>query len=560
VKHHPYRKLLSFLLVLLLCSCNLPFGLGTGVAERDPERVKMTVADTATALGDPERAEDGVWSLLAHLGIGVYTGDGTPVMPGSETGEEDFWLYDFEVDLLAHMAGQSAEPFAAYHDLLSNLGYPGSETELIELYRETYAQQEDHIFVQILDEMAVDFSIDQILTPLQSWLLLLDTFVPPNGGLAAASKHRAGSGHLKLQAPPRQGAPCGQITGSGVIPNWGLMRSNADVAAYFAAVEVYYAIHGPLLASAANGSIDSTTSEVHEGHNGPGDRVEFRVDVEVDYVPWMDIPVAATSCGALVNMDWRPLVGGFPDVPVEWEIPGVLQAHGEMKEMDRFTNGDGLAKLIYQLQEEEAAGIGPYEEERDQVTAHLDLRLGFMSAGITDPRLLSFVPKYKEVGPRDIVVSWHELCDEFTIMFSEELHQVVSVYTNDIFIEGPIAVRIFPGGDPVTLEGSGSLPITGQGQAGECFFTNSGTDQVTVSGIVQPGEGDAPPMLNMTIEHDFQVTIAGSQCGGGSPATIFGGGGEVQMLLRDGEMYGGPFSQPTVSGVTTYILEASCMP
>jgi hypothetical protein len=553
-----FLTVICLLTMLLLAACNLPFGGGGGPRSRDPEDAKLNTAETVAALRDPELGEEGVWSLLAHLGIGVYTGDGSPVMRGSETGEVDFWLYDFEVGSLVHMASQPAEPFAAYHALLADLGYSGTEAELLMLYRDSYALHQDHIFVQLLNEMGINFSSDQKLTPLQSWLLLLDTFVPPNGDTVVVRSHPTSSRHLMLLAPPEQGGPCGHITGSGIAPYWGVIQSEADLGAYFAAVEYYYAIHGPMLASAAEASLTSSTGEVHEGHNGKGDRVEFSLDVQVQYIPQPSVPVAATSCGVLVNVTWQPLLGGLASVPVEWEIPGALYAHGEPEQMDPLTDGDGVAKLVFQLQEEEAAGIGPYKEEAGAVTALINLRYGYMSAGITDERLLSFIPPRKEVGPRQILVSWHELYDEFTIWFAEELHQAVSMYTNDIFIEGPISVRIYPGGDPATLEGSGTLPITGQGQAGDCIFTNSGTDQVRVSGTVQPAEGEEPPMLNMTIEHGFQVTISGSQCGGGSPLTIFGGGGEVQMPLRDGEMYGAPFSQPTVSGVTTYTLEVPC--
>jgi hypothetical protein len=520
--------------------------------------MKMSLSETVAALTDPERSEDGVWSLLAHLGIGVYTGDGTPVMPGSETQEEDFWLYDFEIGSLVQMAGQSAEPFASYHAILADLGYPGSETELLVSYHETYAEHTDHIFVQLLNEMGVDFSGNQMITPLQSWLLLLDTFVPPNGGAGAAGISPDGGGHLMLQMPPQQGVPCGQITGSGVTPYWGLMGSDSDVAAYFAAVEVHYAIHGPLIASAVEASLTSTASEVHEGHNEKGDRVEYNVNVQVNFQPQASVPVAATSCGVLQNMGLEPLTGGFVDVPVDWKIADTLQQHGDVEEMEPVTDGDGKAKAVVQLVEEEAAGIGPYKEELGEVSAYLDLRVGFQFAGITDSRLLDFVPAEKELGPSEILVSWHEACHEFTIWFTEEMHQSVAVYSNDIFIEGPITVEILVGGEQAILDGSGTLPLTGGGQAGDCRFTNSGADQVSVSGTVVPAEGDAPPMLNMTIDHAFQVSVAGNKCGGGSPVPIPGGGGAVQMPLRNGEMYGGPFSQPTVTGVTTYKLEVPC--
>lgn len=546
------------MLVLLLCGCNLPFGPGSGTSKRDPERMKMPVAETVAALIDPARAEDGVWSLLAHLGIGVYTGDGTQVMPGSETGEADFWLYDFEVGSLAHMAGQQAEPFTAYHALLADLGYQGSEAELLKTYRETYAEHRDHIFVQLLDEMRVEFSPDQMLTPLQSWLLLLDTFIPPNGDAAVTSSHRPGSGRLASQAPPRQGVPCGQITGIGIIPFWGILSSDANMAGYLTAVEYYYAIHGPLLASAVKASLSSTTAEVHEGHNEKGDRIEFTVDVKVDYVPWVSVPVPAISCGALINFDWRPLVGGFVDVPVEWRDPFVLTRHGDLEEMEYVTDYDGKAQMIFQMEEEAAAGVGPYQEESGMVSVTLDLKHAFLNAGIMDERLLSFIQTEKEVGPVEVLVSWHDSCDEFSFWFSEVLVQDFSVYSNEIFIEGRIFVDIDPGGDPATLQGSGTLPIMGQGQAGDCEFTNSGTDQVTVSGTVSPGEGDDPPMLKMNVNHSFQISMQGNQCGGGSPMPIPAGEFTLALPLRDGEMQDNDFDQPSIVGLTTYTLEVLC--
>ncbi len=72
------RRNLCFLFVFLLTACNLPFSSGTGSGARDPGKMQLGIAETVVALGDPEHAEDGVWSLLANLGIGVYTGDGTP--------------------------------------------------------------------------------------------------------------------------------------------------------------------------------------------------------------------------------------------------------------------------------------------------------------------------------------------------------------------------------------------------------------------------------------------------------------------------------------------------
>jgi hypothetical protein len=38
--------------------------------------IRLGPVETATALSDPATAETGVWSVLANLGIGVYTGGG----------------------------------------------------------------------------------------------------------------------------------------------------------------------------------------------------------------------------------------------------------------------------------------------------------------------------------------------------------------------------------------------------------------------------------------------------------------------------------------------------
>ena len=78
--------------------------------------------EAAAALLDPNRVEEGVWFLLRGLGIGVYTGDGYQVLAGSETGPQDFWIYDFEVPLMVRMAQEPSRPFSEFLPLLTELG------------------------------------------------------------------------------------------------------------------------------------------------------------------------------------------------------------------------------------------------------------------------------------------------------------------------------------------------------------------------------------------------------------------------------------------------------
>jgi hypothetical protein len=531
--------------------------MAPSIQSRDPAKEAMSAAETAQALSDAQLAEAGVWSLLANLGIGVYTGAGDQVMPGSEQGETSFWLYDFEVPALVSMAQGAPVSFDGYAAQLEALGAERGSQELLSLYREVYARHPDHPVVQLLTAMGVDFEPGSMLTPLQEWLLLLDTFVSPNGSEAS---RQSGGAHLVsvVQLGNAEQPPCGAIQGGNIIPYWGIMQSESDLAALFQAREMYYAIHGPMIAQAASFHLTASGASAHEGHEGKGDNLVYTVHVEVDYQPWQSIPVAGISCGALKNMDFRVLVGGLSNVLVDWVVPDVLYAHGMIEDQEPSTDGAGEAKLSFQAQEEDAHGIGLIQEQADEVSAWLNLRTGFVSAGITDPRLLQFVPERVPVEGQPVEVSWHNLCDRFTLWFDDELHQRAPQVTNNIFIKGPVEVTIDLSKDPPTLEGEATLPVTGSGTIGDCPAQDSGSDQIMISGTVSAGEGNAPPMLHMSITHTMQLQMHACGGGGGTGSPIPLEAGEIDMPLRDGETAGGPMSAPTVNAITTYTLEVAC--
>lgn len=544
-------------LALLVQSCNLPLGSSRPIRTHDPTEAALPPAQTTRMLTDPEQAQDGVWSLLANLGIGVYTGSGEQVMPGSEQGEDSFWLYDFELPALANMAQGEPEPFDQYTLQLEALGYEGSSQELLDLYRGVYAGHPDHPLVQILASMGVDFRPGTTLTPLQAWLLLLDTFVPPNRSNASLQPGRPPLASMVQPGRALQTA-CGAIQGGNIIPYWGLMQQESGMAALLQAREVYYAIHGPMIAQAASYELTASGQSAHEGHEGVGDKLEYVVHVDVDYQPWQSIPVAGVSCGALINLDFQVLEGGLANVLVDWVIPDVFYAHGMVEDQQPSTNGAGEARLSFQAQEEAARGIGTFKESTGEVSAWLNLRTGFISAGITDPRLLQFVPERVPVERQWVEVSWHELCDHFTLVFSEELHQQAPQLTNNIFIEGPVEVTINLSQDPPTLEGEGSLTVSGSGQIGECPAQDSGSDEVTISGTVSAGEGQDPPMLHLSIVHTMQLQIQACGGGGGMPMPVTLEPGETDLPFRDGEVRSWTLTQPTVTSITSYTLEVPC--
>ncbi len=88
----------------------------------------------------------------------------------------------------------------------------------------TYATHRDQVFVQLLAEMGVNFSTCSDSHPAASpgccsWTPSSHRTVARR----AARSPAAGAGRLASLAPPRQ-VPCGQITGSGVMPYWGILQ------------------------------------------------------------------------------------------------------------------------------------------------------------------------------------------------------------------------------------------------------------------------------------------------------------------------------------------------
>lgn len=150
------------------------------------------------------------------------------------------------------------------------------------------------------------------------------------------------------------------------------------------------------------------------------------------------------------------------------------------------------------------------------------------------------------------------ICDHFTLIFNEELHQQAPQVTNNIFIKGPVEVTVDLSKHPPTLEGEATLPVTGSGTIGDCPAQDSGSDQITIGGTISAGEGNEPPMLHMSITHTMQLQMHACGGGGGTGSPIPLEAGEIDMPFRDGETAGGPMSMPTVNAITTYTLEVAC--
>lgn len=384
----------------------------------------------AAALGDPDQVEMGVWFLLRGLGIGVYTGDGKQILAGSETKPKDFWIYDFEVPLLVRLAKESPRPFSAFQPQLHNLGLESSQEEMLKLYKDIYEANSSAYLARLFAAMGLQFEGDPAITPLQEWLLLLDTFVPPNPSTTTTRQEEplrmgsAGSGMLALSRPgvinrSAQTDACGWIQGGAFHANWGLVNSNSAAAAdVFGAGEVYYAIHGPLLARSVTAKLLPNKDSAHEGHGTPGDSITFDVTLDTNYRVDGFIPIGSPTCGFLINRDPPLKSGGLPPAKVWWRMDSEFNDHGSFNDVrgrvfdgshPTETDASGKTSITFQARQEPADGKGQAKSTKATVRASFDPRLWIVAMGLKDPRLLAFLPATIDISsPQSVSLEWHE--------------------------------------------------------------------------------------------------------------------------------------------------------
>ncbi|MCH7670439.1 MAG: hypothetical protein IIC71_14750 [Acidobacteria bacterium] len=393
--------------------------------------IRLSPAETAAALTDAATAESGVWSVLANLGIGVYTGSGQRVLGGSETSEDDFWLYDFEVPALVRMATAPPRPFAITHSRVDELGFDGTIDDLLRFYHDTYAAVPEAYLVQLFEAAGIVFEGDLELTPLEEWLVMLDTFVPPNG----TSESQAASAGLMpaigvtalAERPPtaagRSKAPravyqsCGTISYGVVHSIWGEAWRSSPLAV--SVIEAYYAIHGLMLVSGVEATIEAVPGTAHEGHGAEGEPVDFVVTVNLEY---FSQDVYVPDCGLLVNLG-QPVHGPLRGVRIAWDSGEVLDDHGWFREgyPESFTDLAGEARLTYVPREERDGGKGSEREVFGFVGARFNMRNALM-AFVTEPRILMLVPEWMPITQQAMLeIKWHQVDSTWSLAMTLDM-------------------------------------------------------------------------------------------------------------------------------------------
>ena len=420
-----------------------PAGSGGTVAEptgpqptigpfADPE----SAAAAVLAATDPGARRAAVLAVLGAVGIGIYASDGSPIIQGAERSENDFWVYDFELDgMLDGLADGDRIPLAELAGGLAGAGVtssegpvteaalghvlragvsaaladPGNRSSLALLVVRALAQRE---------ATPVDLgtpSEDPItLDPLANFLVAADVLLPTQAAdpshAATAVVDRA-SGPVVARAiadadpaalPVRVAAGgCGQIAGSNTVNSWG--SGQAAVQLLQGGIRRGMPVSEMLHAILLNGlvAVQTQWDNPHYGHQAAVTTSRLKAT----YVLRIRPSQTAVACGlfrAVLLGAQGPLVG----LPVAWR-DAPLQRHGQTvcgATTCAVTKADGASTLLFEpKRERDPVGIGPEIHEAARVTAEADVLTGLGGD------LFSRIPNapIKKVAAFDVDVSYH---------------------------------------------------------------------------------------------------------------------------------------------------------
>jgi hypothetical protein len=309
--------------------------------------------EAAATIGDPARVEQGIWSLLDGLAIGVYRTDGSAVLVGSDTDDDDFWINDFQIGWLTALAGRPDVPFADFHAFIAQFAPEVTPAELVAAFRESYAEVPDAWLVRFVNAMGGVPDPDGAMSPLLQWVLALDLIVPPNGvpatalsepgaPIAVLARLQQGESRCEREQKGRKTVGWGYISkAKGLVDG---IRGAIDAGATAlggaakAILDPKDLLHALMMQGLVDIKLETTTDRVHERHaDGPflGFADEVGIAVTASFV-W-DVPKEDRCLTSLLHGFDIPEVGGkdLEGAQVAWSFPEVMGQHGT------FSTDDG---------------------------------------------------------------------------------------------------------------------------------------------------------------------------------------------------------------------------
>lgn len=403
------------------------------------------LADQLTGAANDQARYEALLAVMRALAIGVYTPDGQAVVSGAERGPRDFYLYDFEVRMMAQsLARQDTSPLEDLASALSEMelrpnDQPLSADAMWAIMqagtRDSAQKPTDRLSLapllirelglrkpapyDTLQAASQDVSFDS----LQQFLILVDFALPivhQVWPLASVPSHLVEdmNGILKPRPVAFQN-PCESMVGTIGKEGWGVGKLGLTQIKKISnpskmALVIIDAIHGSLLAFSVKVQAFKQLSSTHYGHEKPGDPIGFKIKVAM----LDELPDVLVKCGWLLGVEF-PKKGGIKDVKMLWFYDN-LDQHGEIicaEEGCKKTDHDGVATLVFKpKQEAEPYGVGPEYTAQGVLTAVALYQSRHKNYIGTINSILT--PKYAVTG---YVVTYHKQ-PEFDLDFQSEVN------------------------------------------------------------------------------------------------------------------------------------------
>ena len=443
-------------------------------------------------------------AILGGMHIGVYTPGGAAVMPGAERGPTDFWLYDFEVGLLATAEGDGTpstldETVASLNGIgITRNGLPITVDDLVgALHDETTAAlakpgaPRSFTFRVIRElglrapqpyDLATTLPAAQITVgPLASFLILADLTLPivyavplqaKGEGLIAGTRAAFANGLLT-------GDACDQIAGRD-LP---ILETAIE---WLVNQKSNYSVWRQSIVDALHHALDQlhfrmTLAFPKEIHYSHGETTPESLYVSVDLRG--KVPPDAIACGALHGLTLPQTIADFDGTPVGWDTAD-LTKHGRVDcppdTCAVLKNGSALLNL-YPKTERKPVGFGPFHMDtvRVPVTIQLSKDLDLPTLSLSQA----------------IDITWHQ---SYTITFKmQSTIRDTLLYNVSTSASGTAMID----SQTETIDGGGNLAVTTTPIAKSgCHLTATGSgtvawtvrdlvvdfDAQTVSAIVRP--------------------------------------------------------------------------
>jgi hypothetical protein len=301
--------------------------------------------------------------VFRTIGLGVYTPDGEKVQAGAERSDKDFFLYDFQLRILART--QTHPSYLEFPDFAQVLGdgllkleqpatlQPVLERAIVSRYRDAVANPKDraNFLILFVDGLArrqpLPYSLEDLegrpneryISPVQSILLVMEFFMKPS---APRSRGAWLPESLNLIPTAHAQGPCDLIQGDEGQNYFG---RGSDVIGQFAAevpgmvgkvasvigdvTGVIGALGDLLLLYGLDVKLEPQPEIIHLIHDEP---FVAAVEATATFDP-QGVPDKILKCGWLAGKK-MPVKGPVKDVELTWDffpvLPPYLEMHPEM--------------------------------------------------------------------------------------------------------------------------------------------------------------------------------------------------------------------------------------